>query len=94
MMLGTVVTNLFYHDWLHWHNPFSEAIQKETNLVPKFKHAEMTAHLQEQITWLGFAPSVVEGEVVPEVRLLCCSFEAQWTCTEDLSILLKQVLFQ
>ena len=84
-----------YHDWLAWlHNPFSEAIQKETHLVPRFKHAEMTPHLQEQPYGLGLLHSVTEGTSVPEVRLLPCSFEAQWTCTAELSALLTQVLSQ
>lgn len=84
-----------YHDWLTWlQNPFSEAIQKETHLVPRFKHAEMTTRLQDQITWVGLAPSVVEGAKTPEVKLPSCSFETQWTCTRELSTLLNQVLSQ
>ena len=64
-----------YHDWLTWlHNPFSDAIEKETHLVPKFKHVDLTPHLQEQTVWVGFAPSVSDGEPVlesncPRVRL-------------------------
>lgn len=87
--------NFVYHDWLTWlHNPFSEAIQKETHLVPRFKHAEMTRQMQQKITWVGFAPSVVEGASAPVPKLTSCSFEAQWSCSSELSSLLTQVLSQ
>ena len=74
------------------HNPFSDAIEKETHLVPKFKHADLTPHLQEQTVWVGFAPSVSEDQPALETRLPSCSFEAQWTCTAEFTALVQQVL--
>ena len=82
-----------YHDWLTWlHNPFSEAIEKETHLVPKFKHADLTTHLQEQTVWVGFAPTVSTDGPPLEVNLPSCSFEAQWTCAAEFTALVHQVL--
>ena len=82
-----------YHDWLTWlHNPFSDAIEKETHLVPKFKHADLTSQLQEQSVWVGLAPSVSEDSSTIEVMLPSCSFETQWTCTAQFTTLVQKVL--
>ena len=82
-----------YHDWLKWlHNPFSDAIEKETHLVPRFKHVDLTPHLQEQTVWVGFAPSVSEGEKALETKIPSCSFETQWTCAAEFTALVRQVL--
>ena len=82
-----------YHDWLAWlHNPFSDAIEKETHLVPKFKHADLTPHLQEQTVWVGLHQACLTVSRHLESKLSSCSFETQWTCATEFTALVQQVL--
>lgn len=76
-----------YRDWLTWlNNPFSLAIEKETHLVPSFKNSDFDDLLSQQITWVGSNP-LSDGQAA---ALQDCSFETQWTCTEELLALVRK----
>lgn len=80
-----------YRDWLRWlNNPFSQAIEKETHLVPSFKISDFDSRLSKQITWVGSNPLSEDQSAA----LQDCSFETQWTCTAELLALVRKGVSQ